>query len=313
MLRIEHISKKYHHFSVVDDISFSISAGEVVGLLGKNGAGKSTTLQIIAGVLGFSQGDCIHNDISLRGNALEYKKNIGYLPEIPPLYSGMTVEQYLLFVAELHLVADPTQATIAVLERCNLLEKRKIYIEQLSKGWKQRVGLAQALIHRPSVLLLDEPTAGLDPQQQHEFAQIIQEEQRRGTAILLSTHIVSEIEAICHRILLLDQEKIRLDQSMDKRVYSVHCTVETMPSDMPEFCSAISKDIPAITQIHHKGNSLKIECTADCRADIARALVPYGLLELQSQTGLKEIIAPWMLSNTSMGASVHDRREHNHV
>lgn len=208
-IRIENLSKRYGPQKAVDDISFQVKTGEIVGFLGPNGAGKSTTMKMITGYIGIGQGDIFIDDQSVKQNGDDLKKFIGYLPENNPLYLDMPVMDYLAFCAALQGV-EKTRISERVREMIRITglnaEKHK-KIGELSKGYRQRVGLAQAMIHDPKILILDEPTTGLDPNQIVEIRKLIRELGKEKT-VILSTHILPEVEATCDRILIINKGKI---------------------------------------------------------------------------------------------------------
>jgi ABC-2 type transport system ATP-binding protein len=211
MIRAEQLSKSYGEFQAVSDLSFTIASGECVGFLGLNGAGKSTTLRMLAGVLEPSSGSLVIDGLDAVDDAMAIRRRVGYLPERPPLYDEMSVGDYLLFAAALRDVdkAERHAAVDAVMLRCDLLDVADAAIGTLSHGYRQRVGIAQAIVHGPSLLILDEPTQGLDPVQIAEMRRLIAA-LRGDHTILLSTHLLSEIEATCDRILVLDEGRIAL-------------------------------------------------------------------------------------------------------
>jgi ABC-2 type transport system ATP-binding protein len=211
-IKIDKLTKKYGYTKAVDNISFEVKTGEIIGFLGPNGAGKTTTMKIITNYLNGDEGDVIIGGISVRDNADEIKKHIGYLPESNPLYYDMPVIDYLVFCANLQGV-DKTKITERVHEMirvCGLNAEKHKKIGELSKGFRQRVGLAQAMIHDPAILILDEPTTGLDPNQIVEIRRLIRELGREKT-VILSTHILPEVEATCDRILIINNGKIVAD------------------------------------------------------------------------------------------------------
>ena len=209
MIEVEHLTKNYGPRSAVKDLSFQINQGEVVGFLGPNGAGKSTTMNILACILPATEGKARVCGFDTFDQSLEIRKSIGYLPETPPLYQDMIVSKFLEFAAGLREVPGKKIAAAVdrVLEQCGLGEVRHRIIGRLSKGYQQRVGLAQAMIHDPKILILDEPTIGLDPIQIIEIRKLIQE---LGTAhtILLSSHILPEVTQICQRVIILNEGEI---------------------------------------------------------------------------------------------------------
>jgi ABC-2 type transport system ATP-binding protein len=209
MIEVSQISKKYGDRVALDSISFRVEPGEVVGLLGPNGAGKSTTMKIITGYMSPSAGRVQIGGVDIFDQPIEAKKKIGYLPENPPVYLDMYVEDYLFFVAQLKQV--PRQNLAALVNRSliktQLENVRHRLIGNLSKGYRQRVGLAQAIVSNPEILILDEPTVGLDPKQVAEMRDLIRELKGKHT-IILSTHILSEVEAVCDRVVIIHQGRI---------------------------------------------------------------------------------------------------------
>jgi ABC-2 type transport system ATP-binding protein len=209
---VENLTKKYGAQKAVDNISFKVKTGEILGFLGPNGAGKTTTMKIITTFLTPNDGNALVGNFSIKDDPESIRKNIGYLPENNPLYEDMPVIDYLRFVAELQQI-DKSKINDRILEMVNLCglegEKHK-KINELSKGYKQRVGLAQALIHNPEVLILDEPTSGLDPNQIVEIRELIKKIGREKT-VILSSHILAEVEATCDRILIINKGKIVAD------------------------------------------------------------------------------------------------------
>jgi len=199
----------YGEYVAVDELSFSVEKGEILGFLGPNGAGKSTTMNILTGYMPATKGDVKVCGFDVMEDPLEVKKRIGYLPENPPLYPEMTVEEYLSFVSEIKKVkkADRKEQVDYSIEKVKLGDVRKRLIKNLSKGYKQRVGLAQALIGKPEVLILDEPTVGLDPKQIIEIRQLIKELGEEHT-IILSSHILPEVNAVCSRVVIINKGKI---------------------------------------------------------------------------------------------------------
>lgn len=210
------LSKFYGQKKVLDDINFSVKKGEVMGFLGPNGAGKSTTMNILTGYLAPSKGKIIVDGINTLDNPMEAKRKIGYLPEIPPLYTDMTVLEYLDFVYDLKGVNSKKQAHLRkVMEKVRIFDVKNRMIRNLSKGYKQRVGLAQALIGDPDILILDEPTVGLDPRQILEIRDVISELGKERT-VILSTHIMQEVMAVCDSYTIINHGKIVATGSMNE-------------------------------------------------------------------------------------------------
>ena len=215
-ITVENLTKQYGSQKAIDSISFDVKPGEILGFLGPNGAGKTTTMKIITCFMAPSDGDVKVGDFSIHDNQEEIKKQIGYLPENNPLYYEMPVLEYLNFVAELQGVEKSKikNRIVEMVHLTGLNEEKHKKIGELSKGYRQRVGLAQAMIHDPEVLILDEPTTGLDPNQIIEIRKLIRELGREKT-VVLSTHILPEVEATCDRILIINKGKIVADGSPD--------------------------------------------------------------------------------------------------
>jgi len=217
-IEVTRLTKLYGEQKAVDDISFKVGKGEIVGFLGPNGAGKSTTMKIITGYLQPDSGTTIVCGIDVQQQPLESKKKIGYLPEANPLYFDMYVREYLDFVADVHGVGDKKKKIEEVIETVGLTLESKKRVGQLSKGYKQRVGLAAALIHDPEVLILDEPTTGLDPNQIIEIRDVIKKLGQHKT-VLFSSHILQEVEAICDRVVIINRGTLVADDSVDKLLH----------------------------------------------------------------------------------------------
>ena len=211
-VRLNGISKLYGTQRALDKISFSIDSGQIVGILGPNGAGKSTMMKIITGFLHQDEGEIWVNEIANAGNTLEGRKQIGYLPENNPLYTDLYIKEYLQFVGGIYHLSNLKNRIADIIELTGLSKEKHKKIGALSKGYRQRVGIAQALIHDPSVFILDEPTSGLDPSQIVEIRQLIKNISSNKT-VLLSTHIMQEAEAICDRIIIINNGKIIADDT----------------------------------------------------------------------------------------------------
>ena len=209
LVRVENLSHRYSVQWAVKDVSFEIPGEGIYGLLGSNGAGKSTTMNIMSGVLKQTKGNIFIKGINLSKDPIEAKKQIGFLPQDPPLYADTTVEEYLTNCARLRKIDRDKikEAVNEILEKCSITHFRKRLIRNLSGGYRQRVGIAQAIIHKPAFIILDEPTNGLDPNQIVEIRKLIKEIAKER-AVLLSTHILTEVQAICDNILMIEQGKI---------------------------------------------------------------------------------------------------------
>ena len=217
MIEVRHLSKNYGEHIAILDLSFVINKGEVVGFLGPNGAGKSTTMKIITGFMAASSGQVQVCGFDIFENPIEVKKRIGYLPETPPLYSDMLVSEYLKYVAELKQVPGTKIKSYvdSALEKTQLTLVKNRLIQNLSKGFKQRVGIAQALVSQPEVLILDEPTVGLDPKQVTEIRSLIKELRGEHT-IILSTHILPEVQATCDKVIIINEGKIVAQDTIEQ-------------------------------------------------------------------------------------------------
>ena len=216
MIEVKNLTKRYGGVKAVDDISFTAESGEVVGLLGPNGAGKSTTMNIITGYLGATSGTVLIDGIDILENPKGAKAKIGYLPEIPPLYQDMTVRRYLEFIFDLKKVRMPKKDHIGeVMEIVKITDVSDRVIKNLSKGYRQRVGLAGALMGNPPVLILDEPTVGLDPKQIIDIRKLIKSLGKKHT-IIFSSHVLSEVSAVCDRIVIINNGRIVADAKTDK-------------------------------------------------------------------------------------------------
>ncbi len=213
MIEINDITKTFGEQHALDHVSFRVEKGEIVGLLGPNGAGKSTLMKIITCFIPPTEGEVTVCGHSIYDDTVALRRCIGYLPEHNPLYPDMFVREYLRFVAGLSGVKDVKQAADAMIELTGLTPEANKRIGQLSKGYRQRVGLAQALIHDPQVLILDEPTTGLDPNQL-EFIRNVIRQQGKSKVVLLSTHIMQEVEAMCNRAIVINHGRIVADESM---------------------------------------------------------------------------------------------------
>jgi len=221
MIEISNLTKRYGQKLAVDNVSFHVDRGEILGFLGPNGAGKSTTMNILTGYLSATSGSCRINDVDILEDPIKAKQSIGYLPEQPPLYLDMTVKEYLNFIYDLKKAKQPRAAHIQ--EICEIVQITNVYgrvIKHLSKGYRQRVGLAQALIGNPEVLVLDEPTVGLDPKQIIEIRNLIKKLGKKHT-IILSSHILPEIQAVCDKVVVINQGKLVADDTTTNLSHSM--------------------------------------------------------------------------------------------
>jgi ABC-2 type transport system ATP-binding protein len=209
MISVEQLSKLYGTTPAIADVTFKVEPGEIVGFLGPNGAGKTTTMRILTGYLPATSGTAKIAGYDVHEDSMAVRQRIGYLPETPPLYPDMTVEGFLAFVARIKGVAagDRTAAVDSAIKRCNLEEKRRVLIRKLSKGFRQRVGIAQAIVHDPPAIILDEPTVGLDPRQIIDVRNLIKSLAGSHT-IILSTHILPEVSMTCNRVVIINRGKV---------------------------------------------------------------------------------------------------------
>jgi ABC-2 type transport system ATP-binding protein len=237
MIEVQQLTKRYGDLTAVNNISFSVASGQILGFLGPNGSGKTTTMRIITGFMPASSGTVKVAGFDIFDESFEARKRIGYLPENPPLYNDMTVASYLRFVARIKGMAkgDITTALDRVVSRCGLARVVDRVTGHLSKGFRQRVGLAQAIIHNPQVLVLDEPTVGLDPQQIIEIRALIKELAGAHT-VVLSTHILPEVAQVCEKVVIISSGRVVMEDMMD------NLTQGKSLEDV--FLQAISQDEP---------------------------------------------------------------------
>jgi len=243
MIKVSEVTKKYPARLAVDHISFEVARGEIVGFLGPNGAGKTTTMRMLTGYLQASSGQIEVAGFNIAEEPQEVRRRIGYLPESCPLYPEMRVDEYLRFRAELKGVkASARKAKMdEVKEQCGLTDVGKRIIGQLSKGYRQRVGLADSLVHDPELLVLDEPTVGLDPYQIRQVRELIKKLAARHT-ILLSTHILPEVEAVCERILIINEGKIvasDTEQNLHRKLHSNTIIEMEVQGSTPAICAGV--------------------------------------------------------------------------
>jgi ABC-2 type transport system ATP-binding protein len=288
MIEVESLAKWYGDSPAIEDVSFSVGKGEVVGFLGPNGAGKSTTMRIIAGSLGASSGRARVGGIDVAEDARGVQRQLGYAPEVPPLYGNMTVRDYVEFAAMLKGVADPAGAATKALARVDLAGVQARLIEHLSKGFKQRVGLAQALVHDPAVLVLDEPTSGLDPAQRVEIRQLITELAKGERTVILSTHVLAEVEAICSRVVVIHKGRVRAQDTIAGLGQEGRtCRVEVARRG-PDARAALEK-VTGVSAVGEDGNVYVVRGAPGSAEAVAAAAVPFGLLEFSSRERLEDI------------------------
>ena len=233
MIEVSNLTKRFHDLVAVDDLSFQVAKGEVLGFLGPNGAGKTTTMRILTGALPATAGKVEVAGFNVFEQPLEVKRRVGYLPEVPPLYDELDVAAYLRFVGRLKSLRSGLRAEVErVMGVCGLGDVGKRMIANLSKGFRQRVGLAQALLGSPDVLILDEPTIGLDPNQIAEIRSLIRTLAEQHT-VILSTHILPEVVQVCSRVVIIHRGKIAADDTLDK-LTSEHQSLEQTFHDLTQ-------------------------------------------------------------------------------
>ncbi|RUT77747.1 gliding motility-associated ABC transporter ATP-binding subunit GldA [Ancylomarina longa] len=285
-IKVQEVSKHYGAQKALDRVSFEINEGEIVGFLGPNGAGKSTMMKIITGYIPQSSGVVEVNGLNIEVHSLEIRKQIGYLPEHNPLYPEMYIKEYLEHVAAIYKLGKGKKSRIAeMINRTGLESEQHKKIGALSKGYRQRVGIAQALIHDPKVLILDEPTTGLDPNQLVEIRNLIQEIGKEKT-VMLSTHIMQEVEACCERVLIVDKGSLVADRKMDSLSSNLNSKVFAVEFEK-EVEKDLLKDLKGVLQITRSGlNKYEIVAATDIRKDIFQFAVAKKLviLEMKSQT-----------------------------
>ena len=293
MIEVQHLTKQYGPFTAVNDVSFRVEKGEILGFLGPNGAGKTTTMRILTGYMPPTDGQAIVAGYDVLEQPLEAKRRTGYLPETPPLYPDMTVQEYLTFCARIRgIPRSERQSRInAVMERTRVADMASRHCSKLSKGYRQRVGLAQALLHNPDVLILDEPTAGLDPKQIIETRRLIKELAGDHT-IILSTHILPEVSQTCQRVVIINRGRVVAVDSVENLTSragessGVLVHVDAAGQDPRPVLAAV----PGVVRVEIAGSdgpatAFEVQSAAgqDVRREVAAAIVNrgWGLLELR--------------------------------
>jgi len=287
MIQVEGLTKNYGSRRAIDNLTFQADAHEIVGFLGPNGAGKTTTMRILSGYMPPSSGKARVAGFDIMEQSLEVRRRVGYLPETVPLYMDMTVFDYLKYMGDLRHLADVDDRVDEVLELVNLTDRAEGYISNLSKGMRQRVGLAQALLHKPEVLILDEPTIGLDPAQIIEVRNLIREIGKERT-VMLSTHILSEAQQICDRVLIINRGRIVAEDTPERlqmRLTGSQKVALRVSGDMYGLDTLVEAIPGVLRAALTEEGSLEFEAQPgqDVRPDVARAVVNggYNLLELR--------------------------------
>lgn len=249
LLTAENLCRSFGQHKAVDDLSFTLERGEVLGFLGPNGAGKTTTMNMLSGHLAPNSGKVTINDFDLQNQPARAKSHLGYLPEIPPLYRELTVSEMLMFSARLHAIPRQArkQAVDTAMQRCGLAGVSRQLVGTLSKGFQQRVGIAQAIIHTPAVVILDEPTAGLDPVQIREIRQLIRT-LAAEQSVIISTHILPEVESLCDRVQIINHGRLVFSGDLDSMYQQLKVSSLIMECITPPALTAIQA-IPGVTGV----------------------------------------------------------------
>jgi ABC-2 type transport system ATP-binding protein len=290
MIEVKDLTKTYGDRNAIAGISFSVKRGEILGFLGPNGAGKSTTMKILSGYMPATSGYAAVNGFDVRKDSISAKASLGYLPETPPVYAAMPVQDYLEFAARLHGVpkAKVSAAVSDAMGKCGIGDVRHRLIGNLSKGYRQRVGLAQAIAHNPPVLILDEPTVGLDPRQIIEIRNLIKSLGGDHT-VILSTHILPEVQATCSRVVVIDRGHVVAEDTLEGIAARMTGNLRLSVATRRDPSAALGKlrGIQGVTAVALGSGeagefALHVECAqgADPRAEVAEACVPFGLLSL---------------------------------
>jgi gliding motility-associated transport system ATP-binding protein len=315
VIEVQHLTKRYGRVTAVDDVSFRVERGEIFGFLGPNGAGKTTTMRILTGYMPATEGNAIVAGFDVFDQPIEAKRRTGYLPETPPLYPDMTVAEYLDFVAKIKgvLSADRRQRVRFVMDRTRITDMADRLCSRLSKGYRQRVGLAQAIIHNPEVLILDEPTAGLDPKQIIETRELIKELAGDHT-IILSTHILPEVSQTCQRVVIINKGRVVAVDTPDNltaRLRGSETLYLQVDVDGVDVGAAL-RQLTGVTRVAEAdrhgqlvGYEVESEKGHDVRRDLARTVIMngWGLLELRPmRMSLEEIFLSLTTEETPTSA-----------
>jgi ABC-2 type transport system ATP-binding protein len=279
LIEVKNLIKRYGQHHAVDDVSFTVDDGEILGFLGPNGAGKTTTMNIITGYIAATAGDVVINGADIQAEPEKAKRNIGYLPDTPPLYGEMKVSEYLNFVADIKKVKSSIKAAMIeeIMETVKVEEMRSRIIKNLSKGYKQRVGLAQAMIGYPEIIIMDEPTVGLDPKQIIEMRDVIKKLGKKHT-VILSSHILPEVSAVCDRVMIISKGKIVASDTPERLSADItqgHKMSVRIKGDTTKILSAF-EDYPAIKDVKpdgsHESGTVDFVITGDEDVDIREAI-----------------------------------------
>ena len=295
MIEVKNLTKRYGNHLAVDHLNFTVESGKIYGFLGPNGAGKSTTMNIMTGYLGATEGQVLIDGHDILKEPEEAKKNIGYLPEIPPLYMEMTVREYLEFAAELKgIKKDKRESQIEeVIRLAKLRDVENRLIQNLSKGYKQRVGLAQAVLGFPEIIILDEPTVGLDPKQIIEIRELIRHLGEKHT-VILSSHILPEISAVCDHVFIISKGKLVASDSTENLVnlmsgaQEIELTVRTGAGEAAGYLQG-EENIARVEQADHDKIRIYAKKGADVREEVFRQMAEHNIPVLEMKTVTKSL------------------------
>lgn len=318
MIEVKNLTKHYGSKKAVDNISFTVNDGEILGFLGPNGAGKSTTMNILTGYISATDGQVLINGVDILDDPTKAKKDIGYLPELPPLYLDMTVKEYLNFVYDLKKVKIPRKAHIE--DVCKLVKITDVYdrvIKHLSKGYKQRVGMAQALIGNPKILILDEPTVGLDPKQILDIRNLIKRLGKKHT-VILSSHILSEIQAVCDNIVIINKGVIAAHDTTENLTKQVSddlrytARIDGPREEVIKVISGISGVENVVAEMEREPGIFDYEIEVEEGSDIRRELFKRIASRNWYMLGLKsnEMTLEDIFLKITMGADVEFKKKH---
>ena len=305
MIEVKGLTKRYGDRVAVDHISFSAKSGEIVGLLGPNGAGKTTTMRMLTGYMPPNEGTARIAGFDILDDSMEARKRVGYLPERVPLYPDMTVRGYVTFWAQLRGIRNPRKQVDAALGRVQMMDRQNQLVRNLSKGLRQRLGLAQALVHNPPVIILDEPTIGIDPQQVIEVRESVRALGKDHT-VLFSTHILSEAEQVCDRVLIINEGQIvaqgkpaDLRRQLEPKT---HLSV-VIGGATEKQALKLLKDIAGVENVSREGEGYTLTCASnrDIRGDVSSRVMQagYSLLEMHQATSSLEDIFLEVVSKSS--------------
>lgn len=326
MIEVQHVTKRYGPVAAVNDVSFRVEAGQILGFLGPNGAGKTTTMRVLTGYLPPTEGTATIAGFDVLEEPIEVKRRTGYLPESPPLYPDMTVREYLTFIARINRLpaAERASRIDRVMERTSVGDVADRHCSKLSKGYRQRVGLAQAILHNPDVLVLDEPTAGLDPKQIIETRELIKELAGDHT-IILSTHILPEVAQTCERVVIINKGRVVAEDSPDNLTGRLHgaVTIQLQVDTLGADPTGALQAVPGVASVSvsepgNDGRTVEVQSAqdVDIRRDIANAVVSngWGLLEMRrARLSLEEIFLQLTTAEDDAGENADPAGEEEEI